>query len=93
MSRKTSCNEHKQCNKCGAELKTARITNIFGHPCSGLWQVHFDNGEVVHLESGYGARALVDAFGTLENAIGKRIQYSTDFLGVIEGFVPLDIGG
>ena len=90
MSKKTSCNEH---NKYGNEIKEGRIKNIWGHPCSGLWQLHFDNGEIVHLESGTGARALVNAFGSLENAIGKKIQYSTDFLGVIEGFVPLDVGG
>jgi len=92
-SKKTSCNEHKKCKDCGKEIKIGTILNIFGHSASGLWHIQFDNGEIAHLESGYGARALADAFGSLDNAIGRKVQYSTNWQGILEGFTPLDVGG
>jgi len=69
--------------------ETATILGFSGHPLSGLWHIHLDNGDFVHLESGYGARAIAACFGDLEKAVEKRVRYQTDWLGVLEWFEPL----
>ena len=46
--------------------KRARILEIGGHPMSGLWYLYFDNGDLVHIESGIGVRGLASAFGAIE---------------------------
>jgi len=71
------------------EVKEGTIRGVFGYPISGLWHLNID-GEVVHIESGYGARQLVSCFGDLKNTVGKRVCYSTDWLGVLEWFAPID---
>lgn len=72
------------------------IASIGGHPMSGLWTLQFDDGSLVHIESGYGVRALASCFGATEGAgdllekiIGKEIYYSVDAFGVLEGSRPL----
>ena len=79
------------------ETRIGTIASISGHPMSGLWMLHFEDGEMVHIESGYGLRALASAFGAREGSgdllkkiVGKEIYYSTDFMGVMEGFTPTD---
>ena len=76
------------------------IRRISGHPMSGLWQLLIDTEEgieVVHIESGTGVRALASCFGASEGSgdleekiIGQEIFFSTDCMGVMEGFTPVD---
>lgn len=66
------------------------ITSITGHPMSGLWTLHFSNGKTAHVESGFGIRQLVACFGSFASIKGKRITYSVDDLGVLEGFSPVE---
>ena len=66
------------------------IQSITGHPHGGLYQIHFDTGEMVHLQSGFGARQLASVYGSLGNAIGKRIRYATDSLNVMSYFEPVE---
>ena len=81
------------------EMKFQRgvISDIQGHPMSGLWSLAFEDGSLVHIGSGMGVRALASAFGATEGSgdlefkiIGQEIVYSTDFMGVMEGFTPID---
>ena len=72
------------------ELKTGTITGITGNPMSGLWTIHFMSGASAHIESGYGIRALVACFGSLDDARGKTITYTTDMFGVMVGFSPVE---
>ena len=71
------------------------ISGLSGHPMSGLWTLHFEEGPPAFIESGYGVRALADCFGAtefsgdlMEKIKGQRIVYVTDFLGVMEWFAP-----
>ena len=73
-----------------SELKTGTITGITGNPMSGLWTIHFMSGASAHIESGYGIRALVACFGSLDDARGKTITYTTDMFGVMVGFSPVE---
>lgn len=75
--------------------KQATITDIGGHPMSGLWTMSFDNGDTVFVESGTGVRALAACFdaheGTgdlLEKVIGQEIVYSVDAFNILYGFTP-----
>jgi hypothetical protein len=77
--------------------KRSVITGISGHPMSGLWNLSFDNGDFVHIQSGSGVRALASAFGATEGSgdlqekiIGQEIIYSVDFMGVMYGFTPAE---
>ena len=79
------------------ETQIGTISGISGHPMSGLWQLQFEDGNMVHIESGYGLRALASAFGAregsgdlLDKIIGQEIVYSLDFMGVMEDFTPID---
>lgn len=65
------------------------IVEIGGHPMSGLWQLLFDTGDIVHIESGHGIRQLVNCFGE-KNIIGATISYDTDAFGILEGFTPIE---
>ena len=71
------------------EVKEGTIRGIFGYPMSGLWHLDID-GEVVHIESGHGARQLVACFGDLKNVVGKRVRYGTNWLDVLEWFAPIE---
>ena len=78
-------------------LKRGTIAGLEGHPMSGLWQIYFEDGEMAHIESGMGVRALACAFDAregsgdlLEKIKGQEIMYSVDFMGVMEGFTPID---
>lgn len=77
--------------ECGP-IKTGRIVGVNHTGLSGLSQLVIErldgSMEVVHIEAGYGIRAVVAAFGGLHQAYGKFIDYSTDCLGVMEGFSP-----
>ena len=72
------------------------ITGLSGHPMSGLWQL-FTTAGMVHIGSGHGVRQLAHAFGATEGAgdlmekiVGQEIVYTVDFMGVLEGFTPID---
>ena len=69
--------------------RTVSIMGFSGHPLSGLWQVHFSNGDLVHVESGFGVRQIVECFGSLEKAVGRKVRYRVDWLGVLEWFQPI----
>ena len=69
--------------------ETATILGFSGHPLSGMWHIHLDNNDFIHVESGFGIRQIVECFGDLKRAIGKRIRYQTDWLNVLEWFEPL----
>ena len=73
------------------------IAGISGNMMSGLWQLHFENGQTCHIESGYGVRQLAACFGATEGSgdlqekiEGKEVVYSVDEFGVLEGFTPID---
>lgn len=70
--------------------KQATIEGIFGHPMSGLWLVQFDNGEVVPLSSGFGARQLAACFGP-NLGVGHEVMYTTDAMGILESFIPVEV--
>ena len=79
------------------ETRIGTIAGISGHPMSGLWQLQFEDGEMVHIESGYGVRLLANVFDAregsgdlLDKIIGQKIVYSLDFMGVMEDFTPID---
>lgn len=77
--------------------RKARIEGISGHPMSGLWHLSMDNGDTVHIESGYGVRQLASCFGAtegegdlLKKIQGQEIVYSVDEFGALEGFTPFE---
>ena len=71
-------------------LEEGIISGITGHPLGGLYQIHFEDGRVAHLQSGMGARQFVSVYGSLGNAVGKRIRYETDSLNVMRYFEPIE---
>ena len=73
-----------------ADLEEGTIERITGHPLGGLYQIHLDDGRMVHLQSGIGARQFANAYGSLPDAIGKRIRYKTDDLNVLSYFEPVE---
>lgn len=73
-----------------ADLEEGTINSITGHPLGGLYQIHLDGGRMVHLDSGMGARQFADAYGSLGDAIGKKIRYKTDDLNVLSYFEKVD---
>lgn len=77
--------------KKGKILK-GRIERISGVFASGLWQIWIsgEGGNIYHLDSGYGARSIANAFGSLEESYGKEIYYNVDSFGVLEAFTPCD---
>jgi len=77
-------------------MQKGTIVTLTGHPMSGLWTLVLDNA-IVHIGSGYGVRNLAAAFGAtegegdlMEKITGQEIYYSVDFMGVMEGFTPVD---
>lgn len=73
------------------------IAGLSGHPMSGLWTLHFEDGSSAHISSGYGVRNLSRAFGAsegsgdlLEKIVGKEIFYSIADWGEMEAFTPVD---
>jgi len=71
------------------------IAGISGHPMSGLWNLHFEDGSFVFIESGFGVRQLSNCFGAREGSgdllskiKGKTIYYSKDAFNVFGGFTP-----
>ncbi len=67
------------------------IKDIRINPGSGLACLMFEDGSDVMVESGFGVRCLVRVFGSLEEMVGQTIQYTTDSVGILEGFVPMDL--
>lgn len=76
-----------------SDLEEATIQRITGHPLGGLYQIHLDDGSMIHLQSGFGARQFTSAYGSLSDAIGKRIRYKTDDLNVLSYFEPVEDEG
>ena len=83
-----------------ARLEFGTISGLSGHPMSGLWMLEFEDAAPVAIESGYGVRQLAACFGAtegsgdiLEKIKGKRIRFSRDWVGVLEGFSPVDEDG
>lgn len=74
------------------DLEEGTVRSITGHPLSGLYQIHLDDGRIVHLESGFGARQVASAYGSLSDAIGKKIRYKTDDFNVLSYFEPVNLG-
>lgn len=79
------------------QILKGTIAGLSGHPMSGLWTLHFEEGGSVHIGSGYGVRTLSACFGAsegsgdlLEKIVGKEIFYSTDAFGVLEAFTPVE---
>jgi ammonia channel protein AmtB len=79
------------------ETRIGTIAGISGSMGSGLWQLWFEDGSMVHISSGMGVRALALAFGArgedlLEKIQGQEIYYTIDGmgLGVMAGFTPVD---
>lgn len=74
------------------------IAGISGHPMSGLWTLHFQNGDSCYIESGFGVRQLAACFGATEFKKGdlfekikdQEIIYSVDDFNVLYGFTPSD---
>lgn len=56
---------------------------------SGLAFIHI-NGVPIPISSGFGLRVVAEAFGSLDNAIGREIDYDTDALGVLNSFTPIE---
>jgi hypothetical protein len=76
-------------------VKRDRITDLYGHPLAGLWELVLEH-EIVHIASGHGVRQLAAAFDAHEDSgdihkkiKGQTIIYSTDGLGVLEAFTPI----
>lgn len=76
--------------------KIGIIEGLSGHPMSGLWTLHFEDGNVCHIESGGGVRRLAACFdahegsGDLQDKIkGQEVVYSVDDMGVLFGFTPV----
>lgn len=74
-------------------MQVGTIKALCGNPMSGLWILIFEEGESAFIESGYGVRQLAAAFDAhegsgdlLECIKGKRINYDTDELGILECF-------
>jgi hypothetical protein len=83
-----------------ARMEYATIAGLSGHPMSGLWMLEFEDAPPVYIGSGYGVRQLAACFGAtegsgdiLEKIKGKRIRFTRDFIGEIEGFSPVDADG
>jgi hypothetical protein len=64
---------------------------------SGIAVLAFTNGKIVYVESGCGLRTLASCFGAtegrgdlVEKIFGRKIRYGTDFMNVMEWFVPLE---
>jgi hypothetical protein len=64
---------------------------------SGIAVLAFTNGKIVYVESGCGLRTLASCFGAtegkgdlVEKILGRKIRYETDFMNVMEWFVPLE---
>jgi len=85
------------------EILEGEITapGFAGSWLSGLGALYID-GVPVHCENAPTVRALDGCFGNFiaeghtinnEAIIGKRITYSVDFLGVLEGFSPIETEG
>jgi len=44
----------------------------------------------VYEDGGGGIRRIVECFGSLNVAVGRRVRYHKDWLGVLEWFKPLE---
>ena len=78
------------------DVEKGVISGISGHPMSGLWTLHFEDGKAAHIGSGYGVRQLAACFGATEGSgdlldkiKGQEIYYSVDAFGVLEAFTPV----
>ena len=74
------------------------IARFSGSWLSGIATLHFQDGSMVHGDSGPLGRALDAAFDCIapghcidsDPLNGQDIVYTTDFVGIIEGFTPYD---
>lgn len=67
-------------------MQTGTITNFSGNPCSGLSFIYINN-KPIPIESGFGLRIIENAFGSLNEAIGKEINYGMDCIGAMVWFM------
>jgi hypothetical protein len=65
-----------------------KITGFSGG-MSGIARVVFEDGSTALVESGFGLRQFVEAFGSLQAAIGQEIEYDVDDLGIMMRFGPV----
>lgn len=73
------------------------IAGISGDALSKLWTLHFEDGSSAQIGSGYGVRQLAVCYGAtegtgdlIEKIKGKKIFYSVNGMGVMEGFSPIE---
>ena len=55
---------------------------------SGLWDLVFEDGRIVHIESGYGVSSLASCFGATgddlqEKISGQEIVYTIDDMNIL----------
>ena len=71
------------------------IRGLSGLPMSGLWDLVFEDGRIVHIESGYGVSSLASCFGATgddlqEKISGQEIVYTIDDMNILYGFTPTE---
>jgi hypothetical protein len=68
---------------------TKRIKDFYINGGSGLAEIEFMDGSIALIESGFGLRQIAGCFGSLSNAIGKKILFKINEWGVMAGFSPV----
>lgn len=68
--------------------RAGEIQAFEGDIRSGVWTLRFKDGSSTFIDSGTGARAIAEAFGTLSKAKGQTIRYTEDRHGIMLGFEP-----
>lgn len=62
-------------------MTTRTIKDVLVTGGSGLAMVLFDDGQTVHIDSGFGMRQLAAVA-----EIGTTIEYETDYFGIMSSF-------
>ena len=74
-----------------------KITNFHVNKGSGLATIEIETDDhqvkLVMIESGFGLRQVARVFGSLQDAVGKRIEYTVDEFGIMTGFNAIDEQG
>ena len=78
-------------------MPEGRITNFRINKRPGLATIEIETDDhkvnLVKIESGFGLRQIVAVFGSLQNAIGRRVDYAVDEFGIMTGFDAVDEKG
>ena len=78
-------------------MPEGKITNFHVNKGSGLATVEIETKghkvEFVKIESGFGLRQIGRVFGSLQDAIGQRIEYTVDEFGIMTGFNAVEEQG